>query len=62
MIGSVTTQALRDVQLCRLNEASSRGLLGCDTAQLCGRVPTFRRNMLPPSSGWRSWKLQISHP
>jgi hypothetical protein len=30
---------------------SSRGLLGCDAAYYCGRIPTFQRSMLPPSSG-----------
>jgi hypothetical protein len=29
---------------------SSGGLLGCEAAQCCGRIPTFRRSMLPPSS------------
>jgi hypothetical protein len=29
-------------------------LLGCDTVYCCGRIPTFQRSMLPPSSGmWR---------
>jgi hypothetical protein len=31
---------------------SSRGLLGCDAMQCCGRIPTFRRSMLPPSSSF----------
>jgi len=31
-------------------DISSRGLLGCDTMQCCGRIPTFQRSMLPPSS------------
>jgi hypothetical protein len=26
---------------------SSRGVMGCDTVQCCGRIPTFRRTMLP---------------
>lgn len=26
------------------------GLLGCDTVQFSGRIPTLRRHMLPPSS------------
>jgi hypothetical protein len=30
---------------------SSRGLLGYDAMQFCGRIPTFRRSMLPESSG-----------
>jgi hypothetical protein len=25
---------------------------GCDTLECCCRIPTFRRSMLPPSSGW----------
>jgi hypothetical protein len=29
-------------------EDSSRGLLGCDAVRCCGRIPTFRRSMLPP--------------
>jgi hypothetical protein len=29
---------------------SSGGLLNCDTEKRCGRVPTFRRTILPPSS------------
>jgi hypothetical protein len=33
---------------------SNRGLLGCDAVKCCGRIPTFQRYMLPPSSGlWR---------
>jgi hypothetical protein len=31
---------------------SSRGLLGCDAVKCCGRIPTFRKSMSPPSSGW----------
>jgi len=23
----------------------------------CGRIPTFRRTILPPSSGWSYWGL-----
>jgi len=34
-----------------LPSSSSRSLLGCDTME-CGRVPTFRKSMLPPSSRW----------
>jgi hypothetical protein len=30
----------------------SRGLLGRDAMQCCGRIPTFPSSMLPPSSGW----------
>jgi hypothetical protein len=30
----------------------SRRLLGCDVVWCCGRIPTFRRTILPPSSGW----------
>jgi len=30
----------------------SRDFLGCDAVWCCGRIPTFRRSMLPPSSGW----------
>jgi hypothetical protein len=36
------------------SENSSRGLLGYDAVQSCGRIPTSERSMLPPSSGlWR---------
>jgi hypothetical protein len=35
------------------NTNSNRGLLGCDTMLCCGRIPTFRRSMLPTSSPWR---------
>jgi hypothetical protein len=28
-----------------------QGLLGRDAVWCCGRIPTFRRSMLPPSSG-----------
>jgi hypothetical protein len=34
------------------SEDSSRGLLGCDAVWCCGRIPTYQRSMLPPSSGW----------
>jgi hypothetical protein len=27
------------------------GLQSCDTAYTCRRIPKFRRNLLPPSSG-----------
>jgi len=39
-------------------EDSSRILLGCDIVECCCRIPTFRRPMLPPSSGWSKsrWK------
>jgi len=30
-----------------------RVLLRCDAVQSCGRMPTFPRSILPPSSGWR---------
>jgi hypothetical protein len=30
---------------------SVRGLLGCDAVKCCGRIPKFRRSVLPPSSG-----------
>jgi len=33
-------------------EDSSRSLLSCEDVQCCGRIPTFRRTLLPPSSGW----------
>jgi len=33
-------------------EDSSRSRLGYNTVWCCGRMPTFRRIMLPPSSGW----------
>jgi hypothetical protein len=38
-------------------EYSSRILLGCDAVQCCGKIPTFRRIMLPPSSGRRFFHL-----
>jgi len=31
---------------------STRCILSCDTVHWCGRIPTFRRSMLLPSSGW----------
>jgi hypothetical protein len=31
----------------------SQGLLGCDAVQGCGRIPTFRRNLLSPTQRWR---------
>jgi len=34
------------------DQDSGRGLLDCDAVYCCGRIPTFRRSMLPPSSGW----------
>jgi len=34
------------------SDISSRGLLDCDAVYLCGRIPTFRRSMLPLFSGW----------
>jgi hypothetical protein len=34
----------------KLRENSSHGLLGCDAVSCCGRVSTFRRAMLPPTS------------
>jgi hypothetical protein len=39
-------------------EDSSRSLLGRDTVWCCGRVSTFRRNLLPPSSGWKEWRWE----
>jgi len=47
---------------------SSRDLLGCDDAvKCCGRIPSFRKNLLPPSSERHNpeessppWKPQIS--
>jgi hypothetical protein len=33
-----------------LRKYSCRGLLGCDAMWCCGRIPTFQRSMLPPSS------------
>jgi len=36
---------------------SSRGLLSCDAVQGCGRIPTFPRSTLPPSTGGTSpWR------
>jgi hypothetical protein len=31
----------------RGDEGSGRDLLGCDAVQRCGRIPTFRRTVLP---------------
>jgi hypothetical protein len=39
---------------------SNRGLQDCDTVQWFGRIPTFRRTMLPPSSGWK-WRQLVSY-
>jgi len=33
------------------DEQSDRGLLSYDTVKQCGRIPVFRRTLLPPSSG-----------
>jgi hypothetical protein len=41
------------------DEYSSRGLLSCDTVQWCGRIPTFRRSMLPSSSRWSDCGLEV---
>jgi len=30
---------------------SGHGRMGCDTVYWCGRIPTFRRSLLPPSPG-----------
>jgi len=39
----------------KLNTNSDRGLLlGCDTVQWRGRIPTFRKAILPLFSGWSS--------
>jgi len=38
-----------------------RCLLGCDAVWWCGRIPTFRRSTLPPSSGWR-WRWRLHDP
>jgi hypothetical protein len=35
----------------KLGQDSTRGLLCRDAANCCGRIPTFRRTLLPPSSG-----------
>jgi hypothetical protein len=35
-------------------EISSRDLLGYDAVKWCGRISTFRRTLLPPSSDWRA--------
>jgi hypothetical protein len=39
---------------------SSGGRLGCDTVQCCGRILTFQRSMLFPSSGCSEILLLIS--
>jgi hypothetical protein len=36
----------------------SPGLLGCVAVYCCGRIPTLRRIILPPSSGWRRWRQE----
>jgi len=41
------------------NEHSSRGLPGCDAVYCCDMIPTFRRIMLPPSTGW--WRQLVSY-
>jgi len=41
----------------RLVIHSSCGLLGYDAVWWCGRIPVFRRILLPPSSPWR-WRQQ----
>jgi hypothetical protein len=47
------TQVLNSKTLVRFEvsnrEDSSQGLLGCDTVQWYGRIPTFQRTLLPPS-------------
>jgi len=51
------------------DENSGRGLLGCEVVHRCGRIPTFRRSILPQSSSPRrpklisssKWKPQISY-
>jgi hypothetical protein len=35
----------------RLGEYLDYGLQGCDTVKYARQVPTFQRNLLPPSSG-----------
>jgi hypothetical protein len=37
-------------------DVSSRGLLCCDAVQCCGRIPSFQRSMLSPSSPHHSIK------
>jgi hypothetical protein len=37
-------------------------LLGCDAVWTCGQIPTFRRNMLCPSSAPRTSPHGISIP
>jgi hypothetical protein len=38
---------------------SSQGLLGCDAVYYCGRIPTFRRALMPPSSGFLGLTLKM---
>jgi hypothetical protein len=33
-----------------MRNSSRARILGYETAQICGRIPTFRRSMLPPST------------
>jgi hypothetical protein len=46
----------------KMKYASRWSLRGCDVVSCCGRIRTFRRNLLPPSLGWsdfrasRTWK------
>jgi len=48
IIGNLENELL----LLYLDLLSSWGLLGYDAEYCCGRILTFQRSMLPPSSGW----------
>jgi len=41
---------MQDLRFCG-DQDSSHGLWGCDVMYWCGRIPTFQRTLLPPSSG-----------
>jgi hypothetical protein len=41
------------------DEDSNRGVQRCET-MWCGRIPTFRRTLLPPSSGWSEWGVEVN--
>jgi hypothetical protein len=41
--------------LSALLNVSGLGLLDCDAVYCCGRIPTFRGTLLPPSAGWIWW-------
>jgi hypothetical protein len=44
---------IRGYEICGFHggDVSSRGLLNCGAVWCCGRIPTFQRSLVPPSSG-----------